>query len=97
MSRREQHVRIVRIQTGKTMDADDVVAVEEPLEIRIVFGPAGNRKSRSLSVTMRTPGHDLELAAGFLVSEGIVSQPGQIQASRFTGPIPVWCRTCQYN
>lgn len=43
----------------------DVLAVEEPLEIRVGGTP--------LAVTMRTPGHDVELAAGFLVSEGIIS------------------------
>ena len=45
----------------------DTVVVEEPLEIRI--------GGEALTVTMRTPGHDLELAAGFLVSEGVISQP----------------------
>ena len=46
------------------LDADDVVAVEEPLEIRI----AGD----TLAVTMRTPGHDQELAAGLLLAEGLI-------------------------
>ncbi len=50
--------------------ADDELAVEEPLEIRIA--------NRSISVTMRTPGHDAELAAGFLLSEGIVQSPADI-------------------
>ena len=45
----------------------DVVAREEPLEIRV--------EGRSVAVVMRTPGHDEELAAGFLVSEGVVSRP----------------------
>jgi FdhD protein len=48
----------------------DELAVEEPLEIRI--------KNRSVSVTMRTPGHDEELAAGFLLTEGIVHERGDI-------------------
>ena len=46
----------------------DEVAVEEPLEIRV--------NHRAVSVTMRTPGHDQELALGFLLSEGIIHQPG---------------------
>ncbi len=46
----------------------DEVAVEEPLEIRV--------NHRAVSVTMRTPGHDKELALGFLLSEGIIHQPG---------------------
>jgi FdhD protein len=49
---------------------DDAVAVEEPLEIRI--------GGRSVAVVMRTPGHDRELAAGFLVSEGLVRHRDEI-------------------
>jgi FdhD protein len=49
---------------------DDVLAVEEPLEIRL--------GDRSLSITMRTPGNDFELAAGFLHSEGLIGNAGQI-------------------
>ncbi len=53
---------------------DDRVAVEEPLEIRLLAG--GER--RSLALTMRTPGHDFELAAGFLFNEGIVKSREEI-------------------
>jgi FdhD protein len=56
----------------------DHVAVEEPLEIVVTFGPEGQRKTQSLSVTMRTPGADADLVAGFLLTEGIVRQPGDI-------------------
>jgi len=51
--------------------ADDVLAVEEPLEIRIDGDP--------LAVTMRTPGHDEDLAAGFCWTEGVVDHPDQIE------------------
>ena len=54
---------------------DDVLAVEEPLEIRV----AGT----ALSITMRTPGHDFDLAAGFLVSEGVISRGDQLGAIRY--------------
>lgn len=58
---------ITRIENLRVIGAgDDVVAVEEPLEIRV--------GGRSVAVVMRTPGHDRELAAGFLVSEGIVRE-----------------------
>jgi FdhD protein len=48
----------------------DELAFEEPLEIRV--------NGRPVSVTMRTPGHDAELAAGFLLSEGLIRGPGEI-------------------
>ena len=56
----------------------DSLATEEPMEIRIEHGPRGQRETTSLSVTMRTPGNDFELAAGFLFTEGIVASPRDI-------------------
>jgi FdhD protein len=56
----------------------DVLAVEEPLEIQLAYGPADARRVKSISVTMRTPGHDFELAAGFLMTEGIVADSADI-------------------
>lgn len=50
----------------------DLLAVEEPLQIIIGYGKLDNRSEMDLAVTMRTPGHDLELVAGFLLSEGII-------------------------
>jgi FdhD protein len=55
------------------------VAVEEPLEIRVESLSRGSRESRSVSVTMRTPGHDFELAAGFLFSESILGSREQVR------------------
>jgi FdhD protein len=58
---------------GKRFAAsEDVLAVEKPLEIRLVFGARDDRHSKSISVTMRTPGSDAELAAGFLMTEGVI-------------------------
>jgi FdhD protein len=58
----------------------DLLAVEEPLEIRLVCDDGRRRVERAVSVTMRTPGHDRELAIGFLYTEGIVATAGQIQS-----------------
>jgi FdhD protein len=55
----------------------DTLAVEEPLEIRV--------GGLSLAVTMRTPGHDVELAAGFLVSEGVISRGDQFRSAIHCG------------
>lgn len=67
---------------------DDLVAVEEPLEIRVAFGPADQRRSKSLAITMRTPGNDIELATGFLLSENVIQTANQIQKTEHVGPSP---------
>jgi len=66
---------------GKLRLKDDYLAGEEPLEIRIGEHP--------LSVTMRTPGHDLELAAGFLFTEGLVQRREQILKLESASPVGV--------
>jgi FdhD protein len=58
--------------------AQDALAVEEPLEIQLTHGPLGARSVKSISVTMRTPGYDFDLAAGFLMTEGVVRDPNDI-------------------
>jgi FdhD protein len=63
------------MREGRAEDAEDVVAVEEPLEIRVVESRGGHEHSHSLAVTMRTPGDDFALAAGFLFAEGVVRHP----------------------
>jgi len=57
--------RVLRLRDGRVEERPDFLAAEEPLEVRL----GGER----VAVTMRTPGHDTELAVGFLVGEGIVS------------------------
>jgi FdhD protein len=71
-------VSIVRHGVNDAGDWNDLVVTEEPLEIRVGYGPREDREQMSLSVTMRTPGHDLELVAGFLFAEGIIDDPGQL-------------------
>jgi FdhD protein len=56
----------------------DAVAVEEPLEIRLGVAEHGGLRHQAVSITMRTPGDDFELAAGFLFTEGILQSPGQV-------------------
>jgi FdhD protein len=56
----------------------DILAVEEPLQIRVNYEWKGKRRDKDIAVTMRTPGQDKELAAGFLFSEGILQSADQI-------------------
>lgn len=77
--------QIVRFENGSFESQSDFLATEEPLEIRVVFGPVEKRKDRSLSITMRTPGNDHELAAGFMLGEGIVARPDEIVRFEETG------------
>ena len=77
---------VVRFQGNDRNKVTDRVAIEEPLEIRVDFVASGERSVRSLSITMRTPGHDEELAAGFLMSEGLVRSARDIESIRACGP-----------
>lgn len=73
MARKPRSVDLTQISEwndGQVRRKDDYLAAEEPLEIRVGKEP--------LSVTMRTPGHDLELTAGFLFTEGLVEHRAQI-------------------
>ena len=73
MARKKQSVNLTQVSEwndGNLHEKEDFLAAEEPLEIRIGENP--------LSVTMRTPGHDLELAAGFLFTEGLIERREQL-------------------
>jgi FdhD protein len=60
------------VKRGEIAALQDALAVEEPLEIQLVYGATDDRKVKSISITMRTPGNNDELAAGFLMTEGVV-------------------------
>jgi FdhD protein len=77
----ERSVELTQVtewENGSARSVQDSLAVEEPLEIRIGETP--------LTVTMRTPGHDQDLAAGFLLTEGIIQSPEQIANLRAISP-----------
>ncbi|WP_315821333.1 formate dehydrogenase accessory sulfurtransferase FdhD [Paraflavitalea speifideaquila] len=69
---------IRKVQAGQVVEADDRLAIEEPLELQLLYGP--EPLSRNVAITMRTPGNDEELAAGFLFTEGIIQNWQQLAA-----------------
>lgn len=96
----ERSVEITQVtewEDGGTRSIQDSLAAEEPLEIRIGGTP--------LTVTMRTPGHDLELAAGFLLTEGIIESADQIveirrvpgQGDGKSNVVEIDLRDCQFD
>jgi FdhD protein len=76
-SKTRARVRVVS-DTDALIRGDDL-ATEEPLELRLAAGG----QTRTLAVTMRTPGNDFELAAGFLHGEGVVTAPAQLRQLRY--------------
>ena len=89
MAGSSQAVDISKFSGAARATLSDSVAVEEPLEIRLGFSTPDGRASRSVSITMRTPGNDFELAAGFLFSESIVSRAADIASVDVCGgPAP---------
>ncbi|HXD87109.1 MAG TPA: formate dehydrogenase accessory sulfurtransferase FdhD [Urbifossiella sp.] len=71
---------VVSVAGASAADRADQLAVEEPLAIRISYGPPGRRERTTISITMRTPGHDDDLAAGLLFAEGVIGEPSQVLA-----------------
>src|SRR5437899_3080162 len=75
------YLPVIRVTDNESAKATDALAIEEPLEIRLEYGPADGRKVQNISVTMRTPGNDAELALGFLFTEGgIIRQQTEINS-----------------
>jgi FdhD protein len=80
---------VQKITNGHQQETQDPVAVEEPLEISLEYGPANSRRSQNISVTMRTPGQDADLAIGFLFTEGILPDAAAIRSAETS---PETCR-----
>lgn len=71
-------IKVKKVSINQLVDADDELAVEEPLEIQLSYGDPIQSIQKTISVTMRTPGSDEELAVGFLFTEGIIQSGKQV-------------------
>lgn len=76
-------VKILKVSQNTSSETPDLVAIEEPLEIRLGYGAIDNRQQKTISVTMRTPTHDFDLALGFLFTEGIIEAYSQILSIKY--------------
>lgn len=80
-------VQVTRYQAGDSTRRKDALAVEEPLEIRVSWIEDGARRVEPVAVTMRTPGNDFELVAGFLHGEALITTARDVQEFSYcTGP-----------
>lgn len=76
-----RRVDVRRVAAGASASDRDFVATEEPLGIRLGYSRAdGSRAEEEISITMRTPGHDEDLAVGFLFTEGIIRAGADVQS-----------------
>ena len=73
-------VEVDVVTDGSMVRSSDVVTMEEPLQIRLVHGPAEDRTETDVAVTMRTPGDDEVLALGFLLTEGMIEDPSALES-----------------
>lgn len=78
MKQHLEPVEVVRYENGTTRTVADLVSVEEPMGIRLKFADGAELTTKDLSITMRTPGNDGELALGFLYTEGIIREWAEV-------------------
>lgn len=79
------NIRVTRVSADSCDVADDVVPIEEPLEIAAAWFADGEPREKTISVTMRTPGDDFDLAVGFLFSEGLIRSADDFESVRHWG------------
>jgi FdhD protein len=74
--------QIYKFNADQYIPEEDLIAVEAPVEIRLGSGPAHSRTEEDLAMTMRTPGQDVDLAIGYLFTEGLITRYDQIKSGR---------------
>ena len=79
-------VAVLRVRGDERSLGRDELAIEEPLEIRLGWTDGDGAHEKTISVTMRTPGEDLDLAVGFLLTEGVIERATQIASVKHCGP-----------
>jgi FdhD protein len=79
-------VTVDKVSKSAAVSASDWVAVEEPLEIRLGYSTPSGHTASSVSITMRTPGNDADLALGFLYTESIIHSPDDVTSVEHCGP-----------
>jgi FdhD protein len=78
-------VGVTRVTRQTSTRDSDVLAVEEPLEIRVAWQADGELREKNIAVTMRTPGDDVDLACGFLFTEALIRSPEELDSIRHWG------------
>lgn len=71
---------VKKVVENSITDFSDILSIEEPLEIRIAYQDSGSEVTKNISVTMRTPGNDKDLALGFLFTENIISSIEEVDS-----------------
>ena len=81
--------KVTKFSSGKLESIEDLISIEEPLEISLEFKDKEKWTTKSLSITMRTPGHDEDLVRGFLFNEQIIRGLPHSFDSKPFGHIPI--------
>ena len=85
-----KRLEIVKFRGLNRNETDDILAIEDPVEIKIIHPEVNQGKPNPISITMRTPGDDIDLALGFLFTEGIINSMDQVKSANQLGPNSVW-------